>query len=96
MLAVSIATLGRNTSAALVVMAGWALVVERLIAGLKPQWARFMTAENVATVVPWSQLDDAEFERPPIVSLAALIVYLAVIVAGATWAFQRRDIAAAS
>jgi hypothetical protein len=94
--AVSIATLGRNTSAALVVMAGWALVVERLVAGLRPSLARFLIAENVGTMIPWAQIDDAKFHRGPIVALVSLLVYLAVVIAGATWVFDRRDIAAAS
>ena len=55
-LAVSVATIGRNTSAALVAMAGWALLVERLVAGFWPKVARFMIAENVAIVVPCSEL----------------------------------------
>ena len=86
-LAVSIATIGRNTSAALVAMAAWALVVERIVAGLRPQLARFMIGENVATVVPWSQMTNVDFERPPIVALAALVAYLIAVVALATVSF---------
>lgn len=93
-LAVSIATIGRNTSAALVAMAAWALVVERIVAGLRPQLARFMIGENVATVVPWAQLTNVEFERPPVVALAALLVYLTAVVALATASFTRRDVIA--
>jgi len=94
-LAVSIATIGRNTSAALIALAAWALVVERLIAGFRPQLARFMISENVATVVPWAQMTDVDFERPPIVALTALVAYLAVVVAIATASFARRDVASA-
>ena len=92
-LAVSIATIGRNTSAALIVLAGWALVGERLIAGFWPRLARFMIAENTAIVVPWAPLRDAGFERPPIVAFITLVSYLAVIVASATALFARRDVA---
>jgi ABC-type transport system involved in multi-copper enzyme maturation permease subunit len=95
-LAVSIATIGRNTSAALIAMAAWALVVERIVAGLRPQLARFMIGENVATVVPWSQMTTVDFERPPIVALAALVVYLIAVVALATVSFTRRDVIATS
>ena len=94
MLAVSIATIGRNTSAALIAMAAWALVVERIVAGLRPQLARFMIGENVATVIPWSQLTSVDFERPPIVALAALLAYLAAVVAVAAASFARRDVIA--
>ena len=89
-LAVSIATIGRNTSAALVVLAAWALVIERLVAGFWPKLARFMIAENVAIVVPWAQLSDVE--RPPIVALLALVAYLATVVATSTMLFARRDV----
>jgi hypothetical protein len=92
-LAVSIATIGRNTSAALIALATWALVIERLMAGLSPRLGRFMIAENVATVVSWAQLNDVDFERPPIVALLALVAYLAVVVATATALFARRDVA---
>ena len=37
-LAVSVATIGRNTSAALVAMATWALVIERTIAASDRAW----------------------------------------------------------
>jgi ABC-type transport system involved in multi-copper enzyme maturation permease subunit len=94
-LAVSIATIGRNTSAALIAIAAWALAVERLVAGLRPQWARFMITENVATVVPWTPLDDVEFERSPSLALATLVVYLALVVLAAGWSFRRRDVATA-
>jgi hypothetical protein len=93
-LAVSIATLGRNTSVALIVIAGWALVAERTIAALRPGLARFLIAENVATVVPWKPMTGVEFDRTPVVALASLVVYLAVIVALATFSFSRRDVAA--
>jgi hypothetical protein len=53
-----------------------------------------MIAENVATFVPWKQIDGVDFQRPPIVALLALIGYLAVVAAGAAVAFARRDIAA--
>ena len=72
-LAVSVATIGRNTSAALVAMAAWALVIERTIAALRPGLARFMIGENVATVVPWTPLTDVEFNRPPAAALASLL-----------------------
>jgi hypothetical protein len=94
--AVSIATIGRNTSAALVVMAAWALVGERTIAGLRPQLGRFLVAENVAMFVPWTELEDAPFSRPPLFALMTLVGYLALVVAAAFITFERRDVAAAS
>jgi hypothetical protein len=92
-LAVSIATIGRNTSAALVALATWALVIERLIAGFWPKYARFMIAENVGIVVPWEQYRNASFERPPVVALLTLVGYLIPVVVVATVLFARRDVA---
>ncbi|MEO5973996.1 MAG: hypothetical protein ABIQ38_02150 [Ilumatobacteraceae bacterium] len=92
-LAVSIATIGRNTSAALIVLATWALVIERLIAGFWPKYGRFMIAENVGTVVPWAELRGADFQRPPIVALLTLVAYLIPVVVSATILFARRDVA---
>ena len=95
-LAVSIATIGRNTSAALIGIAVWAFVAERTIAGLKPGWARYLIGENVVTVVPWQAIEDARFDLSPTVALATLLFYLAIIVVIATASFARRDVAAVS
>ncbi len=92
-LAVSVATVGRNTSAALVVLAGWAIMVERIVAGLWPKLGRFMIGENVSIVVPWTPLTTVEFYRPPSLALATLLLYLAIIVVGSTAIFARRDVA---
>jgi hypothetical protein len=93
-LAVNIATLGRNTSAALIAMAGWVLVVERTVAALRPGLARFLVAENVVIVVPWTPLTNAGFNRPPAVALASILTYLAIIVTIGTISFTRSDITA--
>jgi hypothetical protein len=53
-----------------------------------------MIGENVATVLPWTPLTDVVFDRPPMIALATLFAYLAVIVATATASFTRRDVAA--
>ena len=95
-LAVSIATIGRNTSAALIGIGVWAFVAERTIAGLKPGWARYLIGENVVTVVPWQAIDDAGFDLSPSAALATLLFYLAIIVVVATASFARRDVAAAT
>ena len=62
-LALDVATLGRNTSAALVAIAAWAFVVERTVAAVRPGLARFMIGDNVATVVPWTPLTGVGFDR---------------------------------
>jgi hypothetical protein len=92
-LALSIATIGRNTVAALVAISAWALIGEALVRGYRPGLARWLITENVATVVPWAALDTAEFDRGPALATATLVFYLlvAALIAGTT--FYRRDIA---
>ncbi|GIU90518.1 MAG: hypothetical protein KatS3mg010_1617 [Acidimicrobiia bacterium] len=94
--ALSLATIGRSTTVALVVVGAWALAVEGTIRSLKPGIARFLIGENVAIVVPWSPISDAPFERGPLLASATLVAYLAVtaLVAGVT--FVRRDVAGAA
>jgi hypothetical protein len=96
MLALSIATLARNTAAALVALAVWALLVEGLIRGYKPHLAKYLVSENVVTFVSWAQMDDVEFHRGPLTSMAALIAYAGIAVAAAAVTFRRRDVAAAT
>jgi hypothetical protein len=92
----ALATLGRNTGFALVTVFAWITVIEGLIRGLRPGLARLLWGENIATVVQWSQLDNAEFHREPVTALLTVALYLGLIVAAATWTFARRDVAGAS
>ena len=63
MLGVALATLGRNTAFALVVVFGWITIVEGMIRGLKPGLARFLWGENMTIVLAWARLDNVQF-RP--------------------------------
>lgn len=96
MLAVALATLGRNTAFAFAVAFAWFAVIEGLIRGLRPGWSQYLWGENVATILPWKQMDDVNFTRGPLLALVTLLVYTGVIVLAATIAFQRRDIAGSS
>ena len=58
MLGVALATLGRNTAFALVVIFAWITVVEGMIRGFKPGLARFLWGENMTIVLTWAQLDN--------------------------------------
>lgn len=96
MLAVALATIGRNTAFALGAVFAWIAVVEGLIRGLRPGLAPYLWGENIATVVPWHQLTGVEFTRSPAVALGTVVLYTAVFVAVATVAFRRRDVAGAT
>jgi hypothetical protein len=94
-LAVALATAARNTAFAVIAVFAWMVVIENLIRGLKPSLAPWLWGENLGTVMTWSQLPDADFARGPLVALATLLTYGAVVVIAATISFHRRDIAAA-
>lgn len=95
-LALSIATVARNTTPGLVVLAAWALIGEQIVRGLKPSFGRYLISENVAIVVPWKPLTDVEFDRSPAVALTNLLLYLGIAVAIALFSFTQRDVAGSS
>ena len=96
MLAVALATLGRNTAFALAAVFAWFAVIENLIRNLKPGLSPYLWGENIGTVVPWHQLKGVEFSRSPVVALGTIVLYTTVFVVLATVAFVRRDIAGTS
>ncbi len=95
-LALSLATAGRNTAFAVITMFAWLVVVEGLIRGLRPSLSRWLWAENLATVMTWSRLDDADFARGPALAAATLFVYVGVVVGLSAFAFGRRDVTGAT
>ena len=95
-LGVALATIGRNTSFALIVIFTWLAVVEGLIRGLKPGLAQYLWGENVATALPWAQLPGAPFQRGPLLALLTVTGYVLAITAVATLAFRGRDVASTS
>jgi hypothetical protein len=96
MLAVALATLGRNTAFAFAVAFAWFAVIEGLIRGLRPGWSQYLWGENVATILPWKQMDNVNFTRGPLLALITIALYTGVIVLAATISFHRRDIAGGS
>ena len=96
MLAVALATLGRNTAFALAAVFAWIVVIEGMIRGMRPAWAQFLWAENIATTVQWAQMRNVEFIRGPVLALGTIVLYVSVLVVTSTIVFQRRDIAGSS
>lgn len=95
-LAVALATVGRNTAFAVITMFAWLIVVEGLIRSLAPSLARWLWAENLGTVMTWAQLEGADLARGPVAAAATLALYCSVIAGLAALSFQRRDIAGAT
>ncbi|NNE10670.1 MAG: hypothetical protein HKN41_00310 [Ilumatobacter sp.] len=95
-LAIALATVGRNTAFAVITMFAWLIVIEGLIRGLKPSLSRWLWAENLGTVMTWAQLETGDFARGPVVAASTLFVYASLIVGLAAVSFHRRDVAAAT
>ncbi len=95
-LAIALATVGRNTAFALITMFTWLIVIEGLIRGLRPSLSEWLWAENIGTVMTWARIDEPNISRGPVIAAATLFVYCAMIVGLAAMSFHRRDIAAAT
>jgi len=91
-LAVALATAARNTAFAVIAVLAWLIAVENVVRGLLPSASRWLWAENIGTVMTWSQLDGVEFDRGPGTAGATLAMYLAATVVAGTLSFTRRDI----
>ena len=95
-LAVALATLGRNTAFALAAVFAWVAVIENLIRNLRPGLSAYLWGENLGTVVPWRQMEGVDFTRSPMIALVTVVLYTTILVIAATVSFQRRDIAGTS
>lgn len=86
-----VASVGRNTAAAIGVAFGYLIVVENAVRGLRPQWQRWLVGNNGATLVLGKKVQIAHAKGMMGASVI-LGVYLAVIVAVAVTSFVRRDV----
>lgn len=94
LLAVALATLGRNTAFAIISAFAWMSVIEPLIRGLKPSLGDWLWSENLGAVISWGQPPGSDLARGPLAALLILGLYGGAIVAASALSFQRRDIAA--
>ena len=96
MLGVALATLGRNTAFALVVVFGWITVVEGMIRGFKPGLARFLWGENMTTVLSWAQIEQRPVRARSRARASLDRVLRVGVRRGRDVAFSRRDVGGAS
>jgi ABC-2 type transport system permease protein len=85
-----IATIGRNTTAALGVLLGYLVIVESIVRGLRPGWDGWYLVENVFIGLDGQGIDEVTRSVPG--SALVLLGYLAIIVAGTAVVFTRRDV----
>jgi hypothetical protein len=89
---IAIATVGRNTAAALGVGFVWFGVVEGIVRGLRPAWQRWLVGDNAAVFL--SGVDDRypPLHRTTTSSGLLLLAYAACLVAVAVGWFRARDL----
>jgi ABC-type transport system involved in multi-copper enzyme maturation permease subunit len=87
---IAVATVGRNTAAALGAAFVYFAIVERLIRGLRPMWQRWLVGENAAAFLVGN--GDASMQRTMVSSGLVLLAYAAALVClGLVW-FRARDL----
>jgi len=88
----AVASLGRNTAAALGGAFVYFAILEPFTRALRPKWQPWLLSDNVATFVLAHAPDGATFTRSPIVAALWLGVITIALAGASLLAFQRRDV----
>lgn len=92
LLGYAVASIGRNTAAALGMAFAYVSIFEALVRGLKPGWQRWLIGENGAVFLTGREPRGIDFERTVLEAGLILGVYLAAIVGTGYMVFARRDV----
>ena len=96
LIGLSIAMIGRNTSAGLGIGFAYLGVVEGLIRGLRPSWTPFLFGENVAVFVSGDPEQLGAFPdfvtRTVAGGALVAVVYAVTLLFAAGWSFRARDV----
>jgi len=92
-LGASIATLGRNTAAALGIAFGYLAIVENAIRGLRPSWTPWLLGDNIIVVITNQTQNTPLAGRSALEAATLVACYTLALLAAALFAFRRRDIA---
>ena len=87
----AIATIGRNTAAALGVGFAYLAVVEGLVRGLRPQWSRWLIGDNAGVFLA-GEAGFPPVSRSPLGAGGVIAVYTAVLLVAALVSFRERDV----
>jgi ABC-2 type transport system permease protein len=91
-LGAALATIARNTAAAIVAPWVWFALLESLVRGLEPERARWLLGDNVAVVINWATLERDHATFSPSVALLLTVVYAVTLMGASMLVFQRRDV----
>src|SRR5215211_2879541 len=88
-LGLSIATLGRNTAAALGIAFGYLAVVENAIRGLRPNWSPWLLGDNIIVVITNQTQNTPLAGRSALEAATLVACYTLALLAAALFAFRR-------
>ena len=88
----SLATIGKNTGAALGGGMAYLLIVETLVRNLKPSWSEWLLSTNIARVIEGST-DVSLQDRSSVEPAVLLALYAGALFVVALWVFRRREMA---
>jgi hypothetical protein len=87
----AVASIGRNTAAALGAGFAYLAVVENLVRGLRPEWQRWLFTDNAAVFITGGNVG-LSFQRTMFQALVLLAAYAAVLFAVSAVMFRSRDV----
>jgi ABC-2 type transport system permease protein len=88
----AIASIGRNTAAALGVAFGYFAIAEPFLRAWRPGWDRWLAGGNIAVYLPIDSNAAARTGRSVLSAGVVLVAYGAILMAAAIAVFRRRDV----
>jgi ABC-type transport system involved in multi-copper enzyme maturation permease subunit len=92
MMGFSLATIGRNTAAALGIAFGYLAIVESIIRGLRPRWQHWLLGDNIMVVITNQPQNFPLVDRSNLGAATLVACYMLTLVVMAVATFRRRDI----
>jgi hypothetical protein len=92
----SVASIGRNTGAALGIVLGWVAVCEPILRQVRPKWEPYMLTASLGAILPWDSFELRGLTLSPERGAMTLAAYIVALVLLALVLMQKRDIGGAS
>lgn len=87
----AVASIGRNTAAALGAGFAYVAVIENLVRGLRPEWQRWLFTDNAAVIITGGNVGFS-FQRTMLQAFVLLAVYAAALFTVSVVMFRTRDV----